>query len=172
MLNGTTIHLRALEPEDLDLLYIWENNPAVWKVSGTMVPFSKKQLKLYIKTQGDIYTDRQLRLVIGLNETSQPVGLIDLFDFDPHHRRAGVGILLAEEEFRGQGVATESLTLLVEHAFHTLGMHQLYCNILEGNDASFKLFESAGFERIGFKKDWIRHQNEWCDEHMLALINN
>lgn len=35
------IRLRALEPEDLELLYSWENNLSYWVISNTITPFSK-----------------------------------------------------------------------------------------------------------------------------------
>ena len=42
------ILLRAMEPEDLELLYQIENNPALWKVGVTNVPYSRYQLRDYL----------------------------------------------------------------------------------------------------------------------------
>ena len=39
-LEGRTTRLRALEPGDIDLMYAWENDTAVWSVSGTLAPLS------------------------------------------------------------------------------------------------------------------------------------
>jgi diamine N-acetyltransferase len=59
------VSLRALEPTDLDFIYSWENNPNVWEISNTLVPFSKFVLTQYLETQHlDIYTSKQLRLVV------------------------------------------------------------------------------------------------------------
>jgi len=44
MLRGENINLRALEPSDLDVLYNWENDTSIWKVSQTIAPFSKNIL--------------------------------------------------------------------------------------------------------------------------------
>ena len=49
-LQTEKVRLRAMEPRDVDLLYRWENDPEVWKVSDTMVPFSKFTLQEFIKT--------------------------------------------------------------------------------------------------------------------------
>ena len=43
------IKLRALEPEDLELLYEWENNESYWTISSTISPFSKYTLKRYLE---------------------------------------------------------------------------------------------------------------------------
>jgi len=73
-LENKTISLRAPEPEDLDLLYLWENNTEVWQISGTLVPFSRYVLKQYLENAGkDIYEMKQLRLIIQLNSNKRPV---------------------------------------------------------------------------------------------------
>ena len=87
LLEHEHISLRALEPEDLDILYSWENDPSIWHLSGTLVPYSRYDLKQYIQNAGqDIFGQKQLRLIIQLRQEKQPVGAIDLFDFDPYHR--------------------------------------------------------------------------------------
>ena len=90
-LKNNLVRLRALEPEDVDILYRWENDIDVWKVSNTIAPFSKYILRQFIENQKyDIYETKQLRLIIEALETQKPVGTIDLFDIDPYNLRAGV----------------------------------------------------------------------------------
>jgi len=174
LLTGANIRLRALEPLDVDLLYEWENDTSIWKVSNTLTPFSRFQLEEYVmNTQQDIFASRQLRLMIEWirpGETNIPVGTIDLFDFDPFHLRAGIGILI-RDEFREQGFAREALGVLILYAFSTLQLHQLYCNISPGNSVSLKLFEKLGFVRCGIKTDWLNEGESWKDEWMFQLIN-
>jgi diamine N-acetyltransferase len=173
LLHGTNIHLRMPEPTDVDILYQWENDLSVWRVSTTVVPFSRFQMEQYVmNAQHDIYTERQLRLMIDLASRQVPkktIGCIDLFDFDPLNRRAGVGILIIPEE-RKKGHASETLSLLIRYSFEILQLHQLYCNITMGNDPSIRLFMNAGFVQIGIKKDWRIIDNNWADEIMLQLI--
>lgn len=171
ILENKTISLRAPEPEDLDLLYIWENEPSVWQVSGTLSPFSRYVLKLYLENAGkDIYEAKQLRMIIQLKDKHRPLGAIDLFDFDPHHHRAGIGILIAELSDRRQGYAREALETMIEYCFDTLHLHQLYCNITAGNTASIKLFKEAGFEECGRKKEWLFNGSNYDDEILLQKV--
>jgi diamine N-acetyltransferase len=175
-LENNLIKLRAPEPSDVDLLYAWENNMEIWKVSNTITPFSKHILQKYIETAHlDIWETKQLRLIIEAKTQSSlmsvSVGLIDLFDFDPFHLRAGVGILIAVKEQRNKGYASEALKLLSRYAFETLQLHQLYCNIGESNTVSIQLFKNAGFEIVGIKRDWVKDVNGWSNELMLQLIN-
>ena len=174
-LESSRLQLRAPEPEDLELLYNWENNTPTWLVSNTLAPFSKFVLRQYLETaHRDIFESKELRLMIDLRTTKNPVttiGTIDMFDYDPLHMRAGIGILIAADQNRRQGYAYEALQMLDDYAFNILQLHQLYCNIPENNIASLNLFQKAGYEIIGIKKEWIRLSQQWLDEYMLQQFN-
>ena len=166
------IKLRALEPEDLEVLYEWENNDSNWIISNTISPFSKYTLKRYLKnSHKNIYETGQLRLMIDHIPEKATIGTIDIFDFDPFHKRAGLGILIANEPYRRNGYASMSLTCLIDYCFKTLQLHQLFCNILSNNIESIDLFKKLGFDRCGVKKDWIKTMDGYTDEHMFQLIN-
>ena len=170
-LSNDKVTLRAIEPEDIDLLYTWENDPEIWEVGHTLVPFSKYILALYIQNADkDIYESRQLRLMIDI-PGGKTVGAIDLFDFDPYHSRAGVGLLIHAREDRSNGYASAALELLIPYCFRKLNLHQLYANIETGNLASLALFEKYGFTICGTKKGWLLTDSGWKDEIMLQLIN-
>jgi diamine N-acetyltransferase len=169
-LTYKNISLRPLEPEDIDLLYLWENNMEIWEVSNTKVPFSKHILAQYLQeSTKDIYALKQLRLIIQ-NKQSEPVGAIDLFDFEPYHLRAGVGILIHNPDDRNHGYAANALEALSRYALHTLGLKQLYANIASDNTISIRLFEKMGFIQAGIKKDWLKIPGGWKDEILLQKI--
>jgi diamine N-acetyltransferase len=167
------INLRALEPEDLELLYEWENNISYWILSSTVVPFSKFTLKRYLEdSHKNIYETGQLRLMIDHIPDKTTIGTIDIFDFDSFHKRAGIGILIANEEYRRKGYATMALKCLIDYCFNTLQVHQLYCNILANNCESLDLFKKIGFVQSGIKKEWIKTSEGYIDEYLFQLINN
>ncbi len=171
-LKGDIVYLRALEPEDLEFLYKLENNPDIWEISGTLTPYSKQVLRRYLENaHRDIFEVKQLRLCICKN-TDEAIGFVDLFDFDPKHRRAGVGIIISEKADRNQGAGSEVLSLLEKYAFSVLDLRQLYANVTEDNTASIKLFKKMGFERVGVKKDWIRSGDGYKNEWLFQKINS
>ncbi len=172
MLENDIVRLRALEPEDVDVLYKWENDVNLWKVSNTIAPLSKYILRQFIESQRhNIYETGQLRLIIETRSPAKTVGAIDLFDIDPYNRRAGVGILIYEQQDKRNGYASAALSLLTQYCFGTLGLNQIYCNIPAYNNASLALFKGRGFTIIGIKKEWIKTTADWQDEYMLQLIN-
>lgn len=171
-LKGQNIFLRALEPEDLEFVYAIENDEAIWEVSNTQTPYSKFLIRQYLENaHQDIYEAKQLRLAICKNQTSEAIGLIDLFDFDPKNSRAGVGIIIQNDENRNNGYGKEALELVINFSFTQLQLHQLYANIQTENDASIKLFSTFGFQKIGVKRDWTFSKGKFLDEAIFQLIN-
>lgn len=154
-LESENIRLRALEPEDLELLYQWENDSALWIAGNTRAPYSKFQLREYIaQAKHDIYSDGALRLMMLDKNAEKTVGTVDLFDFDIHHSRVALGLYVADE-FQGKGYASQSLKLVEDYVFNFLKIHQLYVQIAENNFASRKLFEKD-YELNGYLKNWIK----------------
>ena len=162
-LKSDKIFLRAVEPTDLEILLAWENDPAYWRVSQTLTPFSKELLAQYVNSAQDIYGLKQIRLMIGDIPSGQTVGAIDLFEFDPRHQRAGVGILI-DETFRKKGCASDALLLIKNYALNVVGIRNLFATILEDNKASIALFEKTGFEKIGQRKACFNDGKKWLDE--------
>jgi diamine N-acetyltransferase len=175
ILIGKITQLRAIEPNDIDLIYQWENNAEIWQISNTLTPFSRSIIKQFINNAHlDIFQAKQLRLMIDKidKKPTETVGTIDLFDFDPFHKRAGIGILIAEEKDRQKGYASDALDVLINYCFSVLQLHQLYCNISCDNISSIKLFENKGFKLIGVKKDWLLTPEGWQNELMYQRINS
>jgi diamine N-acetyltransferase len=171
-LKGNSISLRALEPSDADLLYRWENNRALWAVSFTQIPFSKFILEEFVNSaHNDIYTNKQLRLMVHKNDIDRPVGIIDLFEFEPQHARCGIGIYIQEEN-RKSGCASECIELIKEYCFQTLLLKQIFVHVNSSNQPSLALFEKNGFEKNGLKKSWNKTAlNSYEDVWFLQCIN-
>ena len=169
MLKGERIVLRAIEPEDATKVMIWENNPDNWRVSGTEAPYSMHGILEYINSIQNFRQSGELRLMICLKENNQAIGTLDLFEANFRHGRAGIGILIGEHSERNKGYASESIELLIEYAAVFLGFHNLTANVLDDNDASISLFESAGFELVGIRKEWFFDHGKWINERIYQL---
>ncbi|MEJ2594687.1 MAG: GNAT family protein [bacterium] len=173
MWQKENISLRAPEPEDVGFLYEMENDHKMWHLSNTLTPFSRFDLEQFVmQSDKDIFATRQARFIIEKEEDgkSLQVGAVDLFDFEPQHKRAGIGIMVMESE-RNQGIAGIALDLIIDYGFNILGLHQLYGNIESENEVSLRLFKKHGFIIAGLKKEWNRKNGSWADEYLLQLFN-
>ncbi len=174
-------------------MYRWENDAAVWRVSGTTAPFSHHALERFIEEQRfDIFQTRQQRLIIetldrfadgrghrseaseacSVPNDSCAVGAFDLFEFDPLNRRAGIGILIHPADARRKGYATDAIETGCRYAREVLGLHQLWCNVGAANTASLALFRNAGFVEVGTKRDWLWTPDGYTDEILFQKILN
>ncbi|MDP4276819.1 MAG: GNAT family N-acetyltransferase [Bacteroidota bacterium] len=171
LFENDQIRLRALEPEDLEFLYKWENDTRLWEYGNTLSPFSKFVLHRYLEhASTDIYEARQVRLIIEDKVTGKPAGTVDLYDFEPYHSRAGIGILV-DEAFQQQSYATMALELIKQYAFDFLKLHQLYAFIPTDNIRSLHLFRKVGFLETGLLKHWNKRSDGMVDVAVYQLIS-
>lgn len=156
------VRLRAMELEDLDFLYEIENDEDVWNVGVTNVPYSKRILLDYITSaSGDIYVDKQVRLIIE-NEENMAVGIVDLVDFSPSHGRAELGIVV-KKDFRGRGYGSAVIDKILDYSKNILHLHQIYAYVAEGNKTCVNLLKNADFQSDMVLKDWLNNGKEYLD---------
>ena len=170
LLRNDIVTLRALEPTDLDTLYRWENDANLWAVSDTIAPYSREALWHYLQDYtGDIYSQRQLRLMITLTDNGSPAGTVDFINFDPLNNRAELGLFIANEH-RGQGLGRQALDLLTEYARDHIGVRQLYVYISLDNTVCLKLFKDYGYRQVGILHSWVKRGNSYHDVALMQMI--
>ncbi len=167
MITGKRVLLRKVKPSDIDVLLDWENDQENWQYSDSPKTYSKDTMQQFVNSVHDLFISHQLRFMIIHEE--KYIGCIDLYEFDPIHLRAGVGILI-DKKFRNKGYAKESILSLKEYAFKTLKINQLHCMINVKNNKSLDLFKSCGFKISGTMNSWIRRENEWEDVIFLQCF--
>lgn len=164
------VRLRAMEPEDLELICELENDPQQWDISNFTVPYSRYVIKQYMESsQCDMFADKQLRMIIVRLEDGITIGTIDITDFAPLHARGEVGIVI-RKEYRGAGYAKDALILLCEYAFGFLHLKQLVVHVATDNEASIRLFTSCGFVQCGLLKEWLFVEGNFKDVALLQCI--
>lgn len=180
--------LTPLEPEDLELLYTIENDPALWSVGSANVPYSRHTLCEYLTNQqSDIYADRQLRLVIRVYDTetlpskgasSKPsqqygkaVGLVDLFNFSPANLRAELGIAILKEE-QGRGYGRQAVRMLLDYARRILHINMVYAVVPEDNIACLAMLRAEGFGNEHRLTQWLQRPDGWHDAIVLQHLLN
>ena len=176
MNSQPSIFLRKVEPDDLPLLYQWENDADAWLDGDTHNPLSQADLREYIlRTTGDIYLDGQLRLMICASTTaetgdtattSDPLGCVDLYNVDIRNRKAAVAIYVAPM-YRGKGVARQALLQLKSYVTNVLSFRLLYALVRVGNFASLESFRSADFQCVAEIPHWVNEGNIFVLQSLL-----
>jgi len=164
------IILKAMEPADVHTLLKWENDQTIWNVSETIEPLSKYKLDTYIKQTLtlDVFGLRQLRLMVhkiihAELDITEPIGTIDLFEFNPIHKHAGIGIMLLKD-YQGYGIGKKVLDLFLPYVFEKLQLHSVYANISETNLNSIKFFERYGFTKVAEYKEYLYEDGQFVSQ--------
>ncbi|MDE7181061.1 MAG: GNAT family N-acetyltransferase [Muribaculaceae bacterium] len=159
-LQSSILRLRAVEPADADLMWLWETDSSQWAENGIRAPFSHNNLKQYAETyDADPIRSGQLRLIVELtpadNETEcKAIGLVDLYDIDAVNRTAYTAIYICRD-MRGKNYASEALLLLEPYCLQLLNLRILAAKICASNTGSIRLFEQLGYIREGCLSDWM-----------------
>lgn len=167
------IHLRAVEPEDVDLMFACDNDEdsRIW--TDYTSPLSRRQLMDYALTyDADPYRSGQLRMVIDLireDGVHTPIGLADLYDLNQGDGRAFVGIYIMPE-YRGTGYARETLHRLADYCSSILGLRMLAAKISTRNTPALSLFSKCGYKEICILPAWHRLGHTYHDISLLVLM--
>lgn len=157
------ISLRAPEQADVDSIFLWENDPGFNESLPQNAPLSRYQVWEYVQNyQADPFATRELRMIIYDEDVKAAVGHIDMFDFDPVNRRAGIGIYI-DKDRRREGYARSALEMFESYVTRTLGMHQLWAYVALDNEASRHLFTGAGYKAAGRLRSWLRRGTQYTD---------
>ncbi len=148
MLIGNHIFLRSVVSTDVDFILSVENNTENWAIGGITKPFTRKEIIDFVASDQNLHKNKQLRFIICEKRTEQPIGTIDLFEYNKELKNVGIGILIEHKESRRKGFATEAIKLIIRHCKTELNIIQLFCNIFKDNKNSIRLFEKCGFNFI------------------------
>lgn len=161
--------LRAPEPSDANMIYIWENSSDESHSSLRTGPLSRHQIATYIENyDSEIYTAGSLRFMIDVDGST--VGTVDVFDYDHRARHAFVGIYISANE-RRNGYALQAVRSVEDIMRKRVGMYSLAALVAEDNIPSRSLFEAAGYKTAGKLQGWLtdgcRRINVLLYQHIL-----
>ena len=166
------MRLRALEPEDLELLYTIENDTEMWNVGSQTAPLSRFHLRDYIANNAcDIYKDEQVRYIIEVTEgkRKEAIGIIDLFNFSPQHNRAELGVAILKKHARC-GYAQRAISEISKIGKNIIHLKQIYAIVPEEHHASLRMLEKSGFCFGGTLKEWLYNGEKYANATIMQLF--
>lgn len=161
-----SVTLRDVRPADRDRLRDWRNQPdvAAWMYTDAVIS-SEDHGRWFEQALAD---PARRYWIIELD--GEPVGLANLADIAPAHRKCAWAYYLASPAVRGKGVGAYVEFIVIEHVFNGLGLNKLCCEVLVENEAVWKLHESFGFVREALLRHHIWKGGEPRDVVGLGLL--
>ncbi len=163
-INGLVF--RGVEPEDVDLLFRIENDWSNWFASETEAPLTRHLLLQYaLSYQASPFEEGQLRLIVE-EQPGKPIGIADFYELSRRHSHSYVGIYLIPEK-RDNGFGAKIIEGLIYYARNYLQLKQLMARIASFNEAALRCFESCGFVKAGYLKQWYQLPSGMADIVLL-----
>lgn len=96
-------------------------------------------------------------------------GEILLLDLDPGNRSCGLRLWLAGDG-RDRGLGTRALTLVLDHAFTTAGLHRVGLEVYDHNPRARHVYDRLGFVHEGTLRQSLLLDGAWVDCHVMGLL--
>lgn len=169
-LPGRRMRLRGPRADDADALFALYSDPAVMRYWSRPPMSTRSEAEGLIAEILDAFAQRtMLNWMVTQRDDEAVVGTCTLFRFDPRHRRAEVGYSLRSDRW-GRGYAREAVTLALDWAFATLGLHRIEADIDPRNDASRALLQRLGFVSEGLLRERYFVGEAVSDTEIFGLL--
>ncbi len=170
-IHGERIFLAALNPENLSVAYQkWMKDSEILKyLANPDGNYELGNLKEFVANMNESASNQLLGIF--LKEGGRHIGNVKIGNIHPKHRHADVGIIMGDKTLWGKGYATETIKLVIQHAFHTLKLHKLIAGMFAANPGSYKAFLKAGFQKVGCYREHYWIDGAYCDAYLLEILH-
>lgn len=163
---GKKVMLRAMEPEDNELIRGMFNDPEMEKlVVGWAFPISRYAQGKWLENH---YSDQNFRWIIETKEDGA-VGIATFTDIDWKNRNAFHGIKLANKKNRSKGIGTDTVMAIDRYAFDELGLHRLDSAWFPDNIPSKRMYMKCGWKVEGIKREAVYQGGVWKDLELTGI---
>lgn len=161
-----------MEERDLPLLHAWANDEALWaNLGGWRFPSGFESTKAWFAS---LRTDHlNHRFVIETKLDGAVIGTANLVDIDWKNRHALHGMVLGPVDLRGKGLGRDTVMAVMRYAFDELGLERLDGDIIECNEASYRLYVGkCGWREEGRQRRWHYRQGRFWDRIIVGVTRN
>jgi RimJ/RimL family protein N-acetyltransferase len=104
------------------------------------------------------------------DDLKRHIGNISFWTVSKLGKIAEIGYWVRSDE-ASKGVCTESVRLLLDETFNSMGYHKVVLRIAVGNDASDRVAEKVGFTREGILREELLIRGNWVDHTLWSLLD-
>jgi RimJ/RimL family protein N-acetyltransferase len=167
---GRRVCLRPLARQDLVYLRKWLGDAEIRGLIGEVASMSKAESEKFLeKVRGD--TERAWFMVV-VKENNKVIGEAGLLRMDPVWHTTDVSVIIGQKEEWGQWYGTESILLLLDHAFRHLGFHRVAVGVVGFNERALRFWEKLGFRKEGVQRDGYYYDGKYHDFVMMSILED
>jgi len=162
--------LNTLDPEKVqeyaERSCPWINDPEINQFLGRQGSTMEKTLEWYRTRPSMIETDRTF--AIWVNDTH--VGSCGIHSIDKTSGHACLGILIGDSSLHSQGIGTNAMRAMCEHAFRDLGLRKVWLHVVGNNARGIHCYTKCGFYEAGRKSKHLLRNGVFQDEVTMELF--
>lgn len=146
--------------------YANNRNIAMWLRDGFPYPYALSDAQAFLS----VVLHQEVRTAFAIATAREAIGGIGLeFGKDVHRFTAELGYWLGEP-FWGRGIMTEAVRHFTAWAFENFAVYRIYATAFDGNAASIRVLEKAGFQQEGHLHASVLKNGRILDQWLYARI--
>ncbi len=169
MISGARVTLRAFEPADADVVWRWQQDPAVVRWLETGLPESLHRFRSRFEAISHNSYER-LELAIETIEGQELVGLVALRGAKPEIGDAELAVYIGESGHWGRGLATDAVRTICRYGFETMRLHKVWLTVYPENESARRVYAKVGFVEEGRLREGYRSGGTWHDKIVMGLL--
>jgi RimJ/RimL family protein N-acetyltransferase len=151
--EGEKVRLVPLDAErHLANAVTWLNDPKVteWTLVGDFPIGRLAEADFFQRIERTDPSSGGTDLILALETLEgEHIGFTGFHRIDLRHGCAVTGLLIGRKERWRQGLATDAVRVRTRYAFEVIGLRLLLSEALDGNVASIRMLERAGYRQVG-----------------------
>jgi ribosomal-protein-alanine N-acetyltransferase len=169
-IETTRLLLKGLSPEDMTTLFENNSKSKIKKILGhrTENDYQKEESKY---KNGYSCYNRSFKLFLITNKTSDTIiGRCGIHNWNPEHRRAEIGYIMEDDNYKRKGLMTEALGAVIEYGFNKMNLHRIEALVGSKNIPSLKLMEKYNFIQEGLLRQHYFINNKYEDSLVFSKL--
>lgn len=168
MLKGELVTLTEVRREDSEHMYRWINTSETMRFNAPYRPLSWVSHSMWFDNIGK--DPSRVIFAIRPKGEDKAIGAVQLIDIHAIHQTAELTIRIGEEDYRGKGMGTEAIKLVIDFAWRDLHLQRVWLRVFGSNERALQTYRKAGFVKEGImhRAAWI--DGRWQDEIVLAWL--
>lgn len=157
-------YLRAIQESELELMRSWRNAPTVRANMYTRHEISSSEHRAWWER----IRQREDQQYFMYENGDAPLGIVAFTSIDRVNSNSSWAFYASPDAPRGTGARMEFLAL--EHAFSTMQLYKLYCEVLAFNTSVIRLHQKFGFQIEGTFRKHHKIDDDYVDIIRMGLF--
>jgi RimJ/RimL family protein N-acetyltransferase len=165
MLRGEKVILRAVERDDLERLWEFNNDVEVEVTGGGDPPYPQSLERLRAEFDDKAAKGGRDGMHFGIEADGMLIGICSLFGEDTVAGVAELGIAIGDKAYWGRGYGRDAIRTLLDYAFRLVNLRRVMLTVNGTNERAIRAYRACGFIEEGRLR-----QHAWSDGAYIDIV--